>query len=73
MKNNQKKPLLTKAEIATIQWLNSPKKKDAIKVGRFQEYWVLSKNELDSPILVYDQMEWDAFIKVESKNMNLII
>jgi len=57
-----KKPQLTEAQIKEIQWLKEPKKKNEIKVGRFEQYWVLSKNVVDSPILVYDQSEWDNFV-----------
>lgn len=60
--NKQKKPLLTKKQIAEIHWLNNLRKKDAIRVGKYKAYWILSKNEPDSHILVYDQAEWTAFI-----------
>jgi len=59
---NKNKPQLTKKQISEIQWLNKPRKKDAIRVGRFKKFWILSKNEPDSPVLVYDQAEWDAFV-----------
>ena len=59
---NKKKPQLTKEQIGEVQWLNKPRGKDAILVGKFKEFWVLSKKGQESPILVYDQAEWDAFI-----------
>ncbi len=59
---NKKKPQLTQKQIAEIQWLNKPRKKDAIRVGRFKEYWILSQSKPDTPVLVYDQAEWDAFV-----------
>lgn len=62
MEDKSKKPQLTKAEIEKVQWLNNPKKKDAVRIGRFQKYWILSQNDKASPYLVYDQTEWDAFI-----------
>lgn len=67
MKSKQKKPQLTKTQIENIQWLNTPKK-NAIKVGRYKEYWILSQNKKDSPYLVYDQAEWDAFVDGVNKH-----
>jgi len=63
MNNKLKKPKLTKAQIRNIKWLNEPKGKDAVRVGRFQEYWILSQNEKDSLVLVYNQVEWNSFIE----------
>ena len=59
MNKKKKKPLLTAKQIAKIQWV-----KDAgeIRVGRYKEYWILSQKKENAPILVYDQMEWDAFV-----------
>jgi len=68
MTTKVKKSTLTKVQISKIHWLNAPKKKEAIRVGRFNEYWILSKNESKSPILVYDQAEWDAFVSGVKKH-----
>lgn len=62
MANKLQKPHLTKVQVSNIHWLNNPKNKDAIRIGRYQEYWILSQNEPDSSVLVYDQTEWDAFV-----------
>jgi len=59
---NKKKPQLTQKQIAEIQWLNKPRKKDAIRVGRFKEYWILSQSKPDTPVLVYDQAQSSAFV-----------
>lgn len=58
----KKVPQLTKKHIKEIHWLNKTKKKDAIRVGKFKEFWVLSQNDPNSPLLVYDQAEWAAFV-----------
>lgn len=56
------KILTTKKQIAEIQWFNNPKKNDAIRVGKCNEFWILSQKAPGSPILLYDQAEWDSFI-----------
>ena len=56
------KKLTTKKQIAEIQWLNNPKKNDAILVGKFNKFWILSQMAPGSPFLIYDQAEWDAFV-----------
>jgi len=58
-----KKPQLTQKQILEIQWMHTPKNKKAIHIGRYKQYWVVSQNLPDSPVLVYDQNEWDAFIE----------
>ena len=57
------KPYLTQEQILQIHWIHNPKDKNAICIGKYKEYWVLSQNlGINSPVLVYNQDEWDAFI-----------
>ena len=57
-----KKPQLTSKQIKEIHWLEDPKDKGDIRVGRYNDYWILNQKKPESPILVYNQTEWDAFV-----------
>jgi hypothetical protein len=69
-----KKPQITQKHASKIQWLNNPRNKKAIRVGRYKEYWVVSQKDPASPLLVYNQNEWDAFTKgVKDKKFDYLI
>ena len=56
------KPHLSKKQIAKIQWLNASTDKNFLRVGRYKNFWVISKQHPHAPVLIYNQNEWDAFI-----------
>lgn len=62
MQKKTLKPQLTAKQLKAIQWLENPKEKDGIRVGRYKDYWILSQNQQGAPVLVYTQEEWDAFV-----------
>lgn len=57
-----KKKYLSVDQIKEIRWLRVFKGRKNFRVGKFQNFWVLSQYKSKGPFLLYDQEEWDAFI-----------
>jgi hypothetical protein len=71
---HKNKPLLNDKQIMNIQWIHAPKNRNAIRIGKYKDYWILNQQSPNSTLLVYTQREWDAFIEgVKGKEFDDLI